>query len=205
MVTKENIADAAAVLRHLPESRTCPLWMQYLLLSPVRRWVESPVRLLGAYATPGMTVLEPGCGFGYFSLPLARMVGPEGRVVSVDLAPKAVARLKRRATKAGVAARMDVRSCGARELGLDEYRGQIDLVVMMNTLHEFEDIPGFLSQVRALLKPNGRLLIVEPPGHVTPDNFAAELECCRRAGFRELTPPPYARRRPAALLDIIKS
>jgi ubiquinone/menaquinone biosynthesis C-methylase UbiE len=193
-----NADDLAT--QNLPEHHTCPWWVQFWLVNPLRRLVESPDELVGPYVEPGMTVLDPGCGFGYFSLPLAQMVGPEGRVVCVDLEPRAVERLKRRAAKKGLADRIDARPCEARSLGLDDYRGRIDLVTVMNTLHEFEDLPGFLDQAVALLKPGGRMLVVEPKGHVNKDNFAAELELCRRAGFRELDPPPCAARRPAALL-----
>jgi 2-polyprenyl-3-methyl-5-hydroxy-6-metoxy-1,4-benzoquinol methylase len=172
------------------------------LINPLRRLVDSPAVLVGPYVEPGMTVLDPGCGFGYFSLPLARMVGPKGRVVSVDVEPRAVERLRRRAASKGLAERIDARACEPRDLELAEYRGRIDLVTVMNTLHELEDLPGFLAQVVALLKPDGRMLVVEPKSHVTPANFAAQLECCRRAGFRELAPPEYSHKRPAALLTL---
>jgi ubiquinone/menaquinone biosynthesis C-methylase UbiE len=189
----------------LPEHHTCPWWVQYLLISPLRRLVESPDKLVGPYVEPGMTVLEPGCGFGFFSLPMARMVGPEGRIVCVDLEPRAVERLKRRAASKGLGERIDARPCGPRDLGLDDYVGRIDLVTVMYTLHELEDLPGFLDQAVALLEPGGRMLVVEPKGHVNPTQFAAELELCRRAGFRELEPPPYASKRPAALLEAPRS
>ena len=69
--------------------------------------MEKPHKLVGPYVEPGMTVLDPGCGFGYFSLPLARMVGPTGRVLSVDVEPRAVDRLRRRAHKAGLGDRIE--------------------------------------------------------------------------------------------------
>jgi len=193
-----GVDDLAA--QNLPEQHTCPWWVQFWLINPLRRLVDSPEEVVGPYVEPGMTVLDPGCGFGYFSLPLARMVGPQGRVVSVDLEPRAVARLKRRAQRKGLSDRIDARACGARDLGLTDYRGRIDLVTVINTLHEFEDMPGFLAQVIALLKPGGRMLVLEPKSHVSPAAFSAELELCRRAGLHELDPPPYARKRRAALL-----
>jgi ubiquinone/menaquinone biosynthesis C-methylase UbiE len=49
-----------------------------------------------------MTVLAPGPGMGFFTIPLARLVGPSGRVIAVDLQPKMIESLKRRASKAGV-------------------------------------------------------------------------------------------------------
>jgi len=174
--------------------------VQYLLISPLRRLAEPPGRLVGPLVEPGMTVVDPGCGFGYLSLPLARMVGPRGRVVSVDVEPRAVTRLRQRAQRAGLAQRIDARACEPRDLGLADYAGAVDLVTVIHTLHEFEDLPGFLAQVARLLGPTGRMLVVEPRGHIRPEHFTAELHCCRRAGFRELDPPDLGRKRLVALL-----
>ena len=65
----------------------CPFFMGYLLLNPLRKLLENPDRLLGPFVRPGMTVLEPGCAMGFFTLPLARMVGATGRVIAVDIQP----------------------------------------------------------------------------------------------------------------------
>lgn len=171
----------------VPRPHRCPWIVQYMLVSPLRKLMEPAEKLLGDSVKVGMTVVEPGCGFGYVSLALARQVGPEGKVISVDVEPRAVARLKKRAARAGLADRIDARACEPRDLKLAEFAGQVDLVTMIHTLHEFEDLPGFLAQVAVLLKPTGRLWIVEPPGHVKPDHFAAEKRACEAAGFRELT------------------
>jgi len=176
--------------------------VQYLLINPLRRFLEPPDELLGPHVEPDMTVLDMGCGFGFFSLPLARMVGAEGRVLCADVEPRAIARLQRRARRAGLADRIDTRPCEPRDVGFGDYAGRVDLVTVMHTLHELEDLPGFLSQVKTLLKPTGRLLVVEPKGHVKPEHFAAELSCCRASGFRELQSPTVGRRHMAALLAI---
>ncbi len=185
MSTKETREPSAASERPPPHHR-CPIWMHSLLASPLRRLFDSPERLLGPHARPGMTVVEPGCGYGFFSLPLARMVGPSGRVLCVDVEPTAVARLQRRALKAGLGDRIVARACSPRDLGLGDQAAQVDLAAAIHVLHELEDLPGFLDQVAALLKPSGRLLVLEPKGHVSPQQFALEREACRRAGFREL-------------------
>jgi len=182
-------------------SRRCPLWLQGVLASPIRRLVESPEGLLGPYVTPGMTVLEPGCGFGFFSLPLARMVGPVGRVLCVDVEPAAVARLVRRARRAGLAARIVADACSVADLGVGRHAGEVDLVTVLHMLHEVEDLPGFLRQVTAALRPGGRMLVLEPGGHVRPEQFAAEREACRRAGLRELPNGPAPRGRLLALFE----
>ena len=123
----------------------------------------------------GMTVVDPGCGFGYVSLAMARMVGPQGKVVSVDIEAHAVERLIRRAEKAGLADRIEASTCQSADLGLSRYEGKVDLVTVIHTLHEFEDLPRFLSQVGALLEPEGRMLVVEPRGHVKQAEYEAEL------------------------------
>ncbi len=197
---REMVADRAASAEGLPRPHRCPWWVQYMLISPLRRLAEPAKQLVGAHVKPGMTVLDPGCGFGYVSVPLARMVGPEGKVLSVDIEPRAIERLERRARRAGVAERIVARPCRPLDLGLSDYAGQVDLVTVIHTLHEFEDLPDFLGQVATLLKPEGRLWVVEPPKHVKPEHFAAELECCRLAGFTEVEHAPLGGGRMTALL-----
>lgn len=75
----------------------CPPWVGYLLVNPVRKLLENPDKIMGRFVREGMVVLEPGCGMGYFTLPLARMVGQKGRVVAVDIEPKMLSMLARRA------------------------------------------------------------------------------------------------------------
>ncbi len=191
--------EIAESLKALPEPHRCPWWVHYLLVSPLRRLTESPEKLVGPFVEPGMTVLDPGCGFGFFTLPLARMVGAQGKVLAVDVEPRVVERMHRRARKAGLAERIDGRTCQLRDLNLAEYEGRVDLVSVIHTLHEFEDLVGFFAQVALLLKPTGRLLVIEPNGHVTTEQFTAELSWCRLAGFRELNAPDLGRKRLAAL------
>ena len=201
MATAESSGDRREDIAEKSAHHRCPWWVQYILISPLRRFTEPPGKLVGPHVKPGMTVVDAGCGFGYMSLPLATMVGTEGRVVSVDVESRAVARLERRARKAGLAERIDARQCGPRDLDLAEYNGKVDLVTAIHTLHEFEDLPGFIAQVAALLKPGGRMLVVEPGGHVTPQRFAAEMQICKDAGFEILAQPDLGAKRRAALLS----
>lgn len=200
MKVEEIVYNIQVEVEALPESHTCPWLMQYFFISPLRRLLEPPGKLVGPFVRPGMTVVEPGCGFGFVSLELARLVGEEGKVISVDLEPRAVERLEERARKAGLARRMEVRSCEPRDLGLEDYEGRVDLIAVIHTLHELEDLPGFLAQAAALLKPSGRLLVVEPKGHVKPASFQAEMECCKLAGFDVLETPEMGKGRMAVLL-----
>jgi SAM-dependent methyltransferase len=173
-------------------SHTCPWWLGYLLASPVRRLFENPAARLAPYVREGMLVLEPGPGMGFFTIELARLVGPRGRVVAVDLQEKMVAGLRRRAQRAGLADRIDARCCSPDNLGIGDLAGRVDLVVLFHMLHEVSDQDRFLQTVHGALKPGGGVLIVEPRGHVSAEAFQASLARAKAIGF-EIAEPAQGR------------
>ena len=62
------------------QHHVCPWWIGYLLASPIRRIFQNPEEILSPFIRFGMAVLEPGPGMGFFTIPLARMVGRRLRV-----------------------------------------------------------------------------------------------------------------------------
>jgi ubiquinone/menaquinone biosynthesis C-methylase UbiE len=161
----------------------CPYWVGRLLASPLRRLFESPERLFGPYVESGATVVEPGCALGFFTLPLARMVGAEGRVISVDIQKEMIAALQRRAERAGLAGRIHASACTPDDLGLAGFDGSADLAVAIHMVHEVPDQSRLLDQLHAVLRHGGRLIVLEPRGHVSDDDFDATLARARKAGF----------------------
>ena len=164
-------------------AHVCPFWLGYLLLNPIRKLLENPEKLLGPFVRPGMTVLEPGCAMGYFTLPLARMVGSGGRVIAVDIQPGMLAALSRRARKAGLAERIEVRLASPEGLGVADFENSVDFAAALHVVHEMPDPGVFFDQVRQALKPGGRLLVVEPKGHVSAETFSRMVTISERAGF----------------------
>jgi ubiquinone/menaquinone biosynthesis C-methylase UbiE len=154
------------------------------LLSPLRRLFENPDRILGPFVREGMTVLEPGCGMGFFTLPLARLVGPRGRVVAVDIQPKMLSVLKRRAEKSRLLDRIELRLVESSKPGLVDLAGKVDLVAALHMVHEIPDQAAFFSESREVLKPGGRLLIIEPRGHVSTAQFDRTVSLAEKAGFK---------------------
>ncbi len=180
--------------------RVCPWWIGYMLVSPVRRWMQGdPAQLLGPYVREGMTVLEPGPGMGFFTIPLARLAGASGRVVAVDLQPKMIAGLKRRAAKANVLDRIDARITSAETMGISDLAGKVDFTLAFAMVHEFPDAGRFFTEVALASSTHGQLLLAEPSGHVDDRKFEAELAAAASAGFR-LAERPTIRRSHAALL-----
>jgi len=171
-------------------THVCPWWIGYLMTSPIRRLYENPDRILGPFARPGMTILDLGCAMGFFSLPLARMVGDSGRVVCVDVQSRMIEGLRRRARRAKVDDRIEPIVCSGADFGLSAWEGKIDLVAAIHVIHETRDIGGAFRQLFRVLKPGGQVLFLEPKGHVSPADFAASLAAAQEAGLvpeRELS------------------
>src|SRR5689334_15309979 len=99
-------------------ARVCPWWIGWLLASPIRKLRQDPARILAPHLREGMTVLEPGPGMGFFTVEAARRVGAAGRVVAVDLQPRMLAGLRRRAERAGVGDRVETRVAPKDGLGV---------------------------------------------------------------------------------------
>ena len=161
----------------------CPFWLGYVLASPVRRLWQDPARILAPFVTPGMTVLEPGCAMGFFTIPLARLVGPAGRVVALDMQPRMLAGLQRRAHRAGVVERIDTRVVQRDGLGIDDLEGRVDFALAFAMLHELPKKHPFFLEVHRALRPGGTVLAAEPRGHVTADAFEATMRRATEAGF----------------------
>ena len=180
--------------------RVCPWWIGYLLASPVRRWMAgNPENLLEPYVREGMTVLEPGPGMGFFTLPLARLVGPAGRVVAVDIQPRMLSSLQRRARKAGVQDRVETRLAKPESMELDGLKGAVDFVLAFAVVHEMPSAGAFFNEAAIALKPGGLLFFAEPFGHVAQESFQKELHAARQAGMESVS-QPAVRRSHAAIL-----
>jgi ubiquinone/menaquinone biosynthesis C-methylase UbiE len=157
--------------------------MGYYLVSPLRRAFQNPARILAPYVRDGMTVLEPGPGMGFFTLDLARLVGPTGRVVAVDVQSRMLDALRRRAAKAGLAERVTTRLTQSSGLGVGDLAGQTDFVLAFAVVHELPSAQTFFAEAAASLRPGGALLLAEPTGHVSADAFDEELRAAVAAGL----------------------
>lgn len=155
------------------------------------------VRLLGLRR--GQTVCEVGAGSGYFTLRLARAVGPRGRVFAVEAEPRILAILRQRLAKARVRNVTPV-------LALDDDpllpAACCDLALVVNTYHHFPDGPAYLRTLARTLRPGGRLANIDfhrretPVGPPVEQRVAREtfLADARRAGLGlvlEFDPLPY--------------
>ncbi|MBI5548756.1 MAG: class I SAM-dependent methyltransferase [Deltaproteobacteria bacterium] len=178
----------------------CPWWIGYLLASPVRKLVHDPKKILGPYVSPGMKVLEPGPGMGFFTVEMAKLVGPQGKVLAIDLQPKMLEVLRRRVRKAGFEDRLDARCAQQTKLGIDDLAGQMDFALLFALVHEVPDQERFLSEIARALAPGKKALFAEPAGHVSREAFERTLATAERCGLRAESRPGIWRSHSAVLV-----
>jgi len=169
--------------------RVCPWWLGYLLVSPIRRLYHNPERILKPYVHEGTRVLEVGSGMGFFTLPLARLVGESGHVVCIDLQEKMLSVVKKRAIKAGLIARIELRVNTPASVGIDDLLEKVDFALVFAVLHEVPDAKQFLLEIHKSLRKGGSLLFSEPAGHVSREEFDGALAVAQRLGFRIVDSP----------------
>jgi len=136
---------------------------------------------------------------GFFTLELARLVGPSGRVIAVDVQPQMIAGLRRRARRAGLADRIDARVVPSTSMRLDDLKGAVDFMFACAVVHEMQGPSPFFNEAADALKAGGALLLAEPAGHVVDAEFADELAAAAQAGLAVISHPSIRNCRAALL------
>ena len=163
----------------------CPWWGGYFIDNPLRWLLHDPAKIVGPYVMPGMTVVDVGCGMGFLSLAMARMVGERGRGHR-RRSPAADAGRLATAQKAGLAERIRPHRCQQDRLGVD---ARVDFAVAMMMVHEVPDQRLLLGEIHGCLVPGGKLLVVEPRLHVSGKAFVQTIAIAREAGFQSADGP----------------
>ena len=133
----------------------CATWLE----RPEREQEENPEGALDALnLKPGMVVADVGSGTGYMSLKLARRVGASGKVYAEDVQPDMLEKVRANAAKSGL---KNIETVQGAYTDPKLPAGQIDLVLLVDVYHEFSEPQKMLRGIRASLKPDGRLVLLE--------------------------------------------
>lgn len=176
----------------LTEPHVCPWWLAYSFDNPFRRLFHSPEIIFAPYLKKGMTAVDLGCGMGFFSIGMARMVGDTGKVISVDIQQKMLDILQKRALKAGMGHRIHTHCATPNDIGLTHHSGRIDLALTFWMVHETPHIENFITEIFSLVKPGGKYLLAEPKAHVSRSLFRRIIAVAVQAGFHVLNQPRIA-------------
>jgi ubiquinone/menaquinone biosynthesis C-methylase UbiE len=164
----------------------CPVEKAGILDFGLRRLLQNPEKILSPHVREGMTVLDLGCGPGFFTIPLARLVGKTGMVVAADLQQGMLGKLKAKIQGTALADRIRFHQCLPDRIGLAE---KFDFILVFYMLHEVPDEAGFIREIASLLKSGGKILIVEPKFHVSQDDFLKAIGLMKKAGLNVLAEP----------------
>jgi ubiquinone/menaquinone biosynthesis C-methylase UbiE len=167
------------LMDRLGMSAPCPAALAALVDNPVRRrYMREIVDRVGIRR--GETVLELGPGPGAFTVDAAQRVGPHGRLIAVDIQPKMIAMVERRARANGLR-NVEARVASAYHLPLEPE--SVDRAFLVTVLPEIPDQDRALQELRRVLKPGGLLSITEEfydPDYRCPSETVRRVQA---AGF----------------------
>jgi ubiquinone/menaquinone biosynthesis C-methylase UbiE len=120
---------------------------------------EAPEKALDEIGIrPGMAIADVGAGTGYFSLKMARRVGPGGKVYANDVQAEMLEKLRANAQREKLT---NVETVLGSEADPKLPAGKMDIVLLVDVYHEFSQPQEMLQHIRAALKPDGRLILLE--------------------------------------------
>ncbi|MFB0565883.1 MAG: class I SAM-dependent methyltransferase [Candidatus Aminicenantaceae bacterium] len=143
------------------------------LLDPIRRLFEPPQRLIGPFVKNGQVVADLGCGSGYYTLALAELVGPEGKVYAVDLGKKCIRALEKKVKKSGYR-NIEAHASSASDVSFIKDRS-VDFVLANGLLCSMADHrQSAVNEIKRILKLKGQVYL--SLGFPPPLGFVGKAE-----------------------------
>ena len=166
------------------KNRVCPVELANSLDSKIRRWLQNPQKILSPYIHDGMTALDIGCGPGFFSIEMGKLVGEKGKVIAADLQEGMLQKLKNKIKGTKLEERIKLVKCEQDKINVSE---KVDFILAFYMVHEVPDKDKLFASLKSILKQNGKFLIVEPKlFHVTKKEFAFTILKAEKAGFKAI-------------------
>lgn len=166
--------------------RICPVGLAGTLDLKLRKLFQNPQKILSPYIKEGMTVVDLGCGPGFFSIEMAKMTGASGKVIAADLQEGMLNKVKNKIRNSNLETIIHLHHCQEDRINL---KVTADFILIFYMLHEVPGQLSFLQEVRTMMKSDARILIAEPKFHVSKKSFASLVENIKKAGFKIIEEP----------------
>lgn len=158
----------------------CPAELSGSLDNPIRKIFHKPEKILSGYIREGMTVLDLGCGPGYFTIEMARRVGDCGKVIAADLQQGMLDKLRKKISGTPSERIIELHKCAEDTLGISQ---KVDFVLASWMVHEVPDQDRLFRELKSILSPEGKILIIEPKIHVSLRSFNSMINLAENNGF----------------------
>jgi ubiquinone/menaquinone biosynthesis C-methylase UbiE len=168
------------------EAHICPPWLSWLLINPIRSLSQNPKKILQRFIREGDTVLDAGCGPGYFTTVMAELVGENGLVIAADIQEWMLDKVRNRVKRAGLSGRVRLHLAQADRLNIPS--DHVDFAMAFWMAHEVSDKNTFFCEILGCLKKGGTLLLAEPRVHINEKTFHGIVEDAGKAGFITVGP-----------------
>jgi ubiquinone/menaquinone biosynthesis C-methylase UbiE len=166
--------------------RICPVERAGGLDNSVRRLLQNPQKILRPYINEGMTVLDVGCGPGFFSIEIAKMLTNSGKVIAADLQEGMLEKIIQKIRGTDLEQIIEIHKCQNDEIGVTE---NVDFVLAFYMIHEVPNQDKLFLELKSILKPNGMIYIIEPKFHVSKKSFDDMIDRIINIGFEIIDRP----------------
>jgi ubiquinone/menaquinone biosynthesis C-methylase UbiE len=162
-------------------NRVCPVRIANSLDSRLRRWLQDPQKILSPFVREGMTALDIGCGPGFFSVELAKLVGSSGSVIAADVQDGMLQKLRAKVRGTELEKLIQLVKCETASINVTV---KVDFGLAFWMVHEVPEKGVFFRQLKAVLSDQAQLLVVEPKlFHVSRKDFESTMALAEDAGF----------------------
>lgn len=167
-------------MKNSENTRVCPVEIAGGLDNSIRRFLQNPQKILKPYIQTGMTVLDMGCGPGFFTIEIAKLLNGSGKVIAADLQDGMLEKVRQKISRTELEQRIELHKCQNETIGITE---KVDFVLAFYVVHEVPNQDKLFLELKSILKPNGKIFIVEPNFHVPGKAFETMLERAKSIGF----------------------
>jgi len=168
------------------KQKICPVEIAGGLDNFFRKSLQNPQKLLNQYISEGMTVLDLGCGPGFFSIEIAKMLCDSGKVIAADLQEGMLEKVNQKIKGTELEQRIAIHKCEYNKIGVTE---NVDFVLAFYMIHEVSNQDKLFGELKSILKPNGKIYIIEPKFHVSKKSFEDMINRIKNIGFEIIDRP----------------
>ena len=168
------------------ETYVCPPNLAPSLDNFIRKRIHNPIKIYSKYIREGMTIIDIGCGPGFFIEAFVEMTGSKGKVIAADLQEKMLEKVKKKIQGKHIENTVMIHKCGKEKTGIDI---KADFVNAFYMVHEVPSSSNLINEIYSILNKNGIFFLTEPKVHVSKKDFDNTVKLAENAGFKIIDRP----------------